>query len=244
LKNHPAPFRWQFESGGEWTEWEADPVTTYSYPTLGLKGGTLMVRDRWGTTATQEQEVRVGLSQMPFPDTPAQLMANFQTTYESRNALEYLILMDPGFLTILQMQTVEEFPDVGTTLDHDEESRIHRRLFPGEALTDPNGNLIPGVERIAFSRFRALDAWVETPAEDFFPGTEWAPYEVEILLDRGLSFSTLKVEGMIRFYVTSKDSLYQGSIRPYYQMAGQLDLTGGFKGVETSTWGSVKALWR
>jgi hypothetical protein len=241
---HLEPYRWKFESGGEWTEWMADPVTTYSYPTLGDKSITLMVRDRWGTTDTQEQEVRIGLSKLPFPDTPAQLMDNFQYTYESGNTLEYLILMAPEFLTILQMQTVEEFPEVGTTLGYDEESRIHQRLFSGEAVTDPDGDLIPGVERIAFSRFQALDAWVETPVEDLFPGTEWAPYEVEILLDRGLNFSTLKVNGLIKFYVTSRDSLHQGSMKKYYQMAGQVDLTGGFKGVEDSIWGSVKALWR
>jgi len=33
------------------------------------------------------------------------------------------------------------------------------------------------------------------------------------------------VAGTIKFYVTSKDSLHQGSTKKYYQMIGQVDLT-------------------
>lgn len=241
---HPEPYRWQFEGADDWTEWSADPVATHSFETLGDWQITLMVRDRWGTTDTMEQQVRVGVSGLPFPGSADQLMANFMTTYETMDAEEYLLLMDPGFQMILQSQTIEEFPDVGTALDHTQESRIHRRLFSGEAVTDPDGNLIPGVLAISFSRFRAQGAWAVSPEEGLFPDTEWALFEVEIFLDRGQTYSTLKVDGMIKFHVTSRDSLHEGSMREYYQMAGQVDLTNGFKSVENNPWGSVKALWR
>ena len=31
---------------------------------------------------------------------------------------------------------------MGTTLDFEEEVRIHRRMFSGDAVTDPDGNLV------------------------------------------------------------------------------------------------------
>ena len=78
---------------------------------------------------------------------------------------------------------------------------------------------------ISFSKFRALDAWATSPGDDIIPNAEWAPFEVEFLFDRGQNFSTLKVDGTIKFYVTSRDSMHQGSNRQYYQMIGQVDLT-------------------
>lgn len=166
-----------------------------------------------------------GTAGLPWPGTPDVLMSNFQTIYETRDINEYRKIMHPDFLTILQEATTTEFPDVGTTLDVNEELRIHERMFSGEALTDPNGDFVPGVLSINFSKFRALDTWVTSPPDDIIPNAEWAPFEVDFLFDRGQNFSTLKVEGTIKFYVTSKDSVYQGSSKKYYQMIGQVDLT-------------------
>jgi len=162
---------------------------------------------------------------MPWPGSPDQLMINFQTIYETRDFDEYRVIMHPDFLTILQTETTTEFPDVGTTLDVNEELRIHERMFSGEAVTDPKGDLVPGVLSISFSKFQALDAWTMSPWDDIIPLAEWATFEVEFLFDRGQTFSTLKVQGLIKFYVTSKDSVYQGAPRQYYQMIGQVDLT-------------------
>ncbi len=183
--------------------------------------------------------------ELSFPGSPGVLMANFQTIYETMDSEEYGNIMHPDFLTILQQATIDEFPDVGTTLDVNEELRIHDRLFSGEAVTDPNGDLVPGVTNISFSRFIALDTWHVSPPEDIIPNAEWAPYDVEFLFDRGQTFSTLKVEGTIKFYVTSRDSMHEGSLRQFYQMIGQVDLTsGGGKAVENLLWGSAKAIFR
>ena len=241
---HPEPYQWQFETGGGWTEWSADPVTLHGYPAIGEKTITVRVRDRWGARATASQDVNVVGPELPFPDSADKLMNNFQTIYEIRYSHGYRELMHPDFLTILQQATTEEFPDVGTTLDFDQERRIHDRMFSGDALTDPNGDFIPGVAGIWFSRFRALDTWVVSPADDLFPNTEWAPFEVEFMFDRGQSFSTLKVNGTIKFYVTSRDSVHEGATKKFYQMVGQVDLTNLGKAVEGTSWGSVKALFR
>lgn len=166
-----------------------------------------------------------GGQEMPWPGTADQLMKNFQTIYETRDFDEYRKIMHPDFLTVLQDATVEEFPDVGKTLDVNEELKIHERMFSGDSVTDPAGNLVPGVLSISFSKFRALDAWAYTPGDILIPEAEWAPFEVEFLFDRGQTYSTLKVDGKINFYVTSKDSVYQGTTKKYYQMIGQRDLT-------------------
>jgi hypothetical protein len=47
----------------------------------------------------------------------------------------------------------------------------------------------------------------------------------------------------VKFYVTSRDSLHQGTNQPYYQLAGMVDLTGN-KAIEESSWGSIQALFR
>lgn len=237
-------YRWQFESGGEWTPWTNDPVTVHGYTSAGDFTITVEVRDRWGAVSTAAEQVQAQWGQLPFPGTPDQVMQNFQTAYETRNIGAYQEILHRDFLMILQDQTITEFPDVGTTLDVSEEIRIHQRMFSGLAVTDPEGDLVPGVKAIYFSTFRALDSWVMSPSEDIIPNAEWAPFEVDIMFDRGQTFSTMKVEGTVKFYVTSRDSLHEGNIKQYYQMAGMVDLTGAFKASEVVSWGSVKALFR
>jgi hypothetical protein len=241
---HPAPYRWQFESGGVWTDWTENHTINHSYEIPGDYTITVEVRDRWGLTDSAGFEVTVFKPELPFPGSPDQLMANFQTIYETMDVGEYLKILHPDFQTILQQSTIIDFPDIGTTLDVIEEQRIHERMFSGEAVEDPNENFVPGIRAIHFSGFRALDAWRLSPGEDIIPNAEWAPFEVDFLFDRGQHFSTLKVEGTIKFYVTSRDTLCEGATKQYYQMIGQVDLTGGFKSNETIPWGSVKALFR
>jgi len=179
-----------------------------------------------------------------FPGSPGQLMQNVRTIYETRHAEAYPDLMHPDFLTFLQPETTAEFPDVGSTLDFNEEWRIHARMFSGQAVTDPNGYLVPGITSIRINRFQQADAWAVAPPDDLFPGAEWAPFDIDIDFDRGQEFSILRPTGMIKFYVTSRDSFHEGVDRKYYQMLGQVDLTTGQKGVESISWGTVKALFR
>jgi len=198
----------------------------------------------WDTLTIQGTYVWVPpVPTLPFPGSADVLMSNFRTIYETRDFIEYRKIMHPDFLTILQDATVQEFPDVGTTLDVSEELRIHERMFSGDAVTDPQGVLVPGVLSIDFNNFRALDDWKVSPAGDIIPNAQWAPFEVGLLFDRGQNFSTLRVEGTIKFYVTSRDSMHQDSLEQYYQMIGQVDFQSFMKESENIPWGSVKALY-
>jgi formylglycine-generating enzyme required for sulfatase activity len=188
---------------------------------------------------------------LPFPDTADKLMANFQTIYEWMDYYAYVDLVHPDYVTILQQSTINEFPDVGATLDEFEERRIHERMYSHQDVMDPLGHLVPGIQSIQFQTFARQGTWAVSPAGDPIPNAEYALYDVAFLFDRGGQYSTLKVQGAIKFYVTHRDSLFNGEMLPYYQMLGQVDLTldqksaeTGVRAIENVAWGSVKALFR
>jgi hypothetical protein len=186
-----------------------------------------------------------------FPDTPDKLLRNFQTTYETMNFTEFNRMTDPAFFTILKESTYAAFPDVGPTLDAQEEIRIHERMFSMQDVTDPQGRLVNGIQAISFQAFQREGPWSPSAAGDQIPNAEYAVYDVVLVFDRGRNYSALLVQGAIKFYVSHRDTMINGVTRPYYRMRGQLDLTwdqkvgaAGDKGVESNTWGSVKALFR
>jgi hypothetical protein len=197
--------------------------------------------DLWRQTDTIEYNLRT--TKLPFPDTADQLMENFQTIYETMDVDEYVKLMHPDFLTILQQQTTDEFPDVGPTLDVLEEQQIHKHMFSGNEGADPNGDFRPGVDGISFHLLQKMDVWQISSGDDIIPNTEWAPFGVEFQFDRGQEYPTLNVEGMIKFYVTSVEFQFQSVDMQFYQMIGQVDLTNTVKASEGTSWGTVKALF-
>ena len=178
------------------------------------------------------------------PESANELVRQFVSAYEAMDRDQYVALLDPEFQMILQEVTTQEFPSVGTSLDFNEERRIHDRMFSGEILSDPDGLMVPGVQGIEFTRFGALDVWSQTDDVDRFPATEWAPFEVEILWDRGQSFWTSKVAGTVKIYARANEIEVGGTQKTYYTMAGMVDLTNLQKSTESSTWGGVKALFR
>lgn len=188
---------------------------------------------------------------LPFPDTPDRLMANFRTIYETKDYDAFREMLSPDFATFLQLGTISRYPDVGATLELPEEQRIHQRMFAGNTVTDPAGAVVPAVVGIDFEVFEPLGAWAQSPVNDQVPDCQWRMYEVAILLDRGAYESALTVHGQIKFYVTHRDSTVNGVTKPYYRMRGQMDLTFDEKhlslegkGVESTAWGTVKALFR
>jgi hypothetical protein len=162
---------------------------------------------------------------MPFPDSPDQLMANFRAIYEKMDFAEYVKMIHPDYTMILQESTRTEFPDVGETLTVDEELRMHERMFSKQDVTNPEGILVPGVQTIEFKTFARQDSWSRSPVDDPIPGADFALYDVDFLFGRGGSYSTLKVQGKIKFYVTHRDSVVGDVTKPFYQMYGQMDLT-------------------
>lgn len=161
---------------------------------------------------------------LPFPSSPDILMANFQKVYEDMDYNNFKDMLHPDYITLLQASTQQEFPDVGPTLDLAEELRIHQRMFGGQPVTDPDGNLVPGISTISFQTFQQVDTWTTSQPNDVIPNAEASNYEVTFLFDRP-GFSTLKVDGQIKFYVVGRDSTVDGTVRTYWQMRGQQDLT-------------------
>jgi len=83
--------------------------------------------------------------------------------------------------------------------------------------------------------------WGLSLPTDPIPNTLSSLYEVVFLIDRGRQFSTLMVEGQIRFYVTTAEGMLNGQPKTYYRLVGQLDLTDNGKDVSRIAWGSLKA---
>lgn len=166
-----------------------------------------------------------GTEEIVFPDTADKLMANFKVVYENMDFPEFAKMLDPNYVTILQESTYNQFPDVGQTLDLEEELYIHNRMFSGQDQTDPDGNLVAGIQSISFQTFEKKTAWAESPPNDQIPNADFALFDVVFEFNRGQDHNILKVTGEIKFYVTHRDSVVGELTRPYYQMRGQVDLT-------------------
>ncbi len=168
---------------------------------------------------------RGGGIELVFPDTPSKLMENFTAIYTNMDIEGYRDLLAPGYKTILKPSTTSEFPEVGTELDYSEEIQIQTNMFSGNPGHDANGEQTNPISSIFFEPPVPQTDWEITPATDpHFPGALNALYNVLFEFNRAAD-KTLQVTGQIRFYITSKDSLYNGAVRPYYQMLGQEDLT-------------------
>lgn len=161
---------------------------------------------------------------LPFPGTKDQVMANFRTIYENMDIAGFRNLLHPDYLTILQQSTIDAFPDVGETLDINEELQIHERMFSGQSGTDHLGELTNPISSIVFQDPEQVTNWDVSPADDRIPNADFARFNVLFEFFR-TGDTTLQVKGDIIFYLTSRDSLHEGIIKPYYQMIGQVDLT-------------------
>ena len=180
---------------------------------------------------------------LPFPGSEDQLMANFRTTYEDMNVDTMADLLHTDFITILQNGTIQEFPDVGPTLDLTEEMHIAARMFSGQPVHDPDGALVQAISSISFNIFEQQGSWANSLPTDVIPNVSYALFDVTFLFDRP-GASTLKVDGQIKFYATSRDSVVDGLTKTFWQMIGQQDLTNGGKANADESWGAVKALYR
>ena len=170
-----------------------------------------------------------GITELPFPGTPDLLMTNFKTIYENMDIDGYRNLLHPDYLTILKNSTTTEFPEVGESLDYTEEVRIATNMFSGASGHDAHGILTFPISSIAFQDPEQLTSWEMSPPDDPIPNALSALFNVLFEFSRA-GDTTLQVTGQIKFYITSRDSLYQGANKPYYQMIGQWDLTNDSAG--------------
>ena len=178
----------------------------------------------------------------PLPPalTREQAMTNFQTVYEKMDYTGYLTVIDPSFKIYLTTDTIQEFGLPQDYFDYDEESRIAQNMFSGNAITRPNGDIVPGIVGIDFVTFFAEDGWVQTQPDDRIPDAWRAPFRVDIIFHQGSR--DVRVQGKIHFYL--KEIEADGGTT--YRMVGQVDETGQYpaKPTEGWSWGTVKALYR
>jgi hypothetical protein len=196
------------------------------------------------TGCSDDDPIQVQENPVPGPESPDLLMLQLMGAYEARNVGTYLALLDPEFEMFLTAETMGDFPDLGPTLDYGEEERIHNRMFSGQNVTDPQGNLVPGVQDIAVSVFIPMDAWSATGASDPIQDAVWAPYQVVIHFDRGQSYAAMRVEGILKVYARAHETTSAGKKETYYLLAGMTDLTYLAKNSEIIAWGAAKALYR
>jgi len=159
------------------------------------------------------------VEQLPPATTPQILMDNFKTVYEKMNYTGYLTVIDPSFRIYLNPATVTEFGLPLDYFDYDEESRIAKNMFSGDAITRPNGDIVPGIVGIEFSNFYPEAAWTMSPSDDKIPDALWAPYRVDIVIHQGSR--DLRIQGLIYFYLQPFDVEGQ----TIYRMVGQVDNT-------------------
>lgn len=183
-------------------------------------------------------------SVLPFPSSPAILMENFVTAYDSLSIAWLTDLLHPDHETLLNATTTTLYPELGSELDLTEELTIHANMFSGQPGTGPQGEFEYGIVGVIFQIFEQQNEWALSSPESYIPNTLCSLYDVGVLFDRGEGASYLRVTGAIKFYVTSRDSLHEGEMQPFYQLRGQEDLTLDSKAEETFCWGSVKALFR
>lgn len=181
----------------------------------------------------------------PFPDSPAQLMLNFRTAYETKDTPFYRNLIDPDFLMLLKESTIFDFPELGTTLDATEDLGIHEAMFAGSAGRDAGGNLTNPVSSISTGSWVQLTDWTANMPPDPIPAGESALFDVAIDFNRA-GDKTLQVRGQVRFTVIAADSLHLGANRSHYRLSGLWDFTEekGAEDLVSAPFGSVKALWR
>ncbi len=160
---------------------------------------------------------------LPFANSPEQLMQNFQTVYEEMDIDGYREVIDPNFVIYLSQETINEYSLPREFFDYDEEVLITERMFSGNAITRPNGDIIPGIVRIQFNVFQAEAAWAVSPADHRIPNALWAPFRVDFTIDQGTR--ALDIKGIIEFYLRSEQVEHQGRLQTRYRMIGQVDYT-------------------
>ncbi len=185
--------------------------------------------------------------QDPHP-TPNQLVQNFRTAYERRNAAAIASMLDPSFVMPLQPVAAARFPDLGDAVDGTEALRMHERLFGGEDVVDPTEQVIPAVLGVHFDTFERRGEWVQAAPGDPYPGTQRAIYDVVFGLDRSGVHSMLSVRGELRFHVAMRDTVLGGTPTTYCRLRAITDLTQdsgpAAKAAETICLGRLWGLWR
>lgn len=173
------------------------------------------------------------------PETPDQLMENFEIIYSEMLVDEFRDMLDPDFQFILSPRTIEDWDWApGSTFDFDAMISIHGHMFGGSAGTDHEGNGISPLDRIQIPVFERIGEWVVTPEDDpDFPNAGQALFEMKIFFHDNTGTHAFAVDQQVIFYVSFVDGIY------YLQ---GINSVGNYQGkaIEDANYESVLFLFR
>ena len=237
--NSSGGLRYRWEAGAQSTSWLTSPQIEFLLSDAGEVSVELTVRDAWNEAGSDSRTVRV-LETYPFPDTPDKLMSNFKKAYGEMFMNEYRNTLHSDFKFFYQQADID---NLGLGSDHhnqDEELQISDHIFSGNP-SPSSGEA--GVSSIDFNFLEAATTWEDSFNPDF-PGARRALFQIILFFERPAS-TTIEVQGNQEFYVIARDSVQDdATIKDYFQLVGQVDLSDLGKPVEGCTWGRVKALYR
>ncbi len=235
------PYRWQFETDGTWTLWSSDSIQEHIYFTSGEKTVTLVVSDRWDFTDTTSQTVTAQFT-IPFPDSEDQLMMNFKQAHTARNYEMYEQALHQNFKFVFLPSDVENLGLPCNYFPRTADLAAMANLLSGEPIQNSQGVQVSAVTQISFQVLDPVSAWEESGNPDF-PASRKRLYNVHLALSR-LADTTIIIQGQQEFYAASRDSLHEGTERPYWELVGQVELTSRSpRATEQASWGSTKYLY-
>ncbi len=180
---------------------------------------------------------------IPFPVTPDTLMTNFKVAYTSMDIDLYRKALHGYFRFLFNPEDVVRLSLPSASMNAAADLASTYNMFSGNSFQRPDQTVAPGVAQIQFVQFDRTSPWVPQDSASDFPNSESAFFKVEIHIVRVGEASTLVIVGQEQFYVSRRDSVYNGLPMPYYQLVGQRDLST-VKTIAHTTWGGVKYLYR
>jgi hypothetical protein len=182
---------------------------------------------------------------LAFPDTPDKLMTNFVAVCDEMAVADYADLIDPAFLMVLQQETINRFPGVGTQLDAQDELTIAGNIFGGQEGSDHLGQAVAPIRDIDILNMEQLSDWAVVEPGGSLEGDLVASYEIYFSFRRDQQHYESLAEGQVQFYVAATDSVHEGEDKPFYRLTGMVDLTrAGGKAVDSESFGTIKVMYR
>lgn len=166
------------------------------------------------------------VSTFPFPDTAAQLMANFRDAYDGMDSVEYAFTLHEEFEFVFSPECLIAPAD--DTYSREEDLLHTTRLLDGEPGYDQvHQRVLPAVRDIAFLQFENLTGWSEVSMDEpGYPGGMKAMYAVTAVMTLDtVDDNTYGIDALQLFFVKAKVATdTDGGTRQRYFLIGQRDL--------------------
>ena len=178
------------------------------------------------------------LAPPPLPVNPDSLIVILRNAYTRMDIDTYRSLLRADFVFKFLQYDIDNLGLPADHLTRQEDLVSTSWLFSGSPVGD-----VPAVALISWPVLEAIGTW-EASANPEFLGAMHRIYNFEINIARP-GATTMIIMGQQEFYVTSRDTTIDGTLTPYWELLGQIDLSDhrGGKGIQGYTWGEVKALY-